>query len=969
LSNCIQNFATMTFPVVKSGSNRQLVVGSIGSETQFLLRGGTKPYPHETRERAIFYSIGNRAVKNAMVAFLLVLIVSWMVLFSRDNGENNNGQYGNMHGVSSSYSSASSSSSSTTSSSQDPEDDASFVLHCDGQPCFSPAKMLVASQPGFPSFWKYGHKGPINATYDNRSLLINGERALFLSGSLHPVRATQLGWNYVLDEAVRNGLNMVTIYIMWAAHQRFQDQPIDWSLPGAIECDPIISRTASCEWDIATAIRAAADRGLFVHIRIGPYVCAEYNYGGIPEWVALGKPDMAMRRPNRQWMEAMEGFVTEVVAYLTKSLLWGHQGGPIIMGQIENELAGNVDPIGEHLLMVHTTSGEFVDREQFQQIQTGRARRSFRNATLQDYADWCGALVARLAPQVIWTMCSGLAANNTILTCNGECSTWWLEQHGENGRIQVDQPPILTEFEGGFQVWGEDPQNPSDYFWGKTARSMARDALKWFARGGTHLNYYMWWGGYNTGRAAAAGIMNKYASDAVVCPSGERREPKFGHFESLHRVMSEIAPTLLTAPTALGQGQEIEHLNKNGDWVVGKSQRIFEYVVDEDDRFQHVVFVENDADTSVVVKIPNHNKNELNRPRLLEMLPHSVTLFVDGLNRFDSASIAPHDMAFERKFQEGFETPLLLDWSVWEEPIRAPLKKAKTRVSVAPIEQTDLNINSGTFSDYAWYETEFSLEKAVSNATLIISTQKANAFTIFIDEVFVGAGDQHFHSEGPIELSVGIGRISKGDHKLFLLSESLGYGNLIGRWGAKTSSKTKGITGDVTLLEYHDGEEPHNTSLVDGRVWKSYPGLHGEALASSGNGVLRKDLSAHLPPGASSPPTWSSALFDTPRYDPSIQKLFLQITNGRGHLWLNGQDLGRYWNLTQAGAPHHYSQEYYFLPDDYLHRDGNLNEIVLFDSFGAPQRETTQIIMSWIEPAAEDDTYFLDEIDFPSACL
>ena len=68
-------------------------------------------------------------------------------------------------------------------------------------------------------------------------------------------------------------------------------------------------------------------------------------------------------------------------------------------------------------------------------------------------------------------MCNGLSAENTILTCNAISEgVDFLERHGFNGRVQIDQPAMLTEFEGGFQIWGEDPHNPSDYFWGVSCK-------------------------------------------------------------------------------------------------------------------------------------------------------------------------------------------------------------------------------------------------------------------------------------------------------------------------------------------------------------------------------------------------------------------------------------------------------------------------------------------------------------------
>eukprot|EP00547_Thalassionema_nitzschioides_P012062 CAMPEP_0194263620 /NCGR_PEP_ID=MMETSP0158-20130606/47155_1 /TAXON_ID=33649 /ORGANISM="Thalassionema nitzschioides, Strain L26-B" /LENGTH=366 /DNA_ID=CAMNT_0039003815 /DNA_START=796 /DNA_END=1892 /DNA_ORIENTATION=- len=297
---------------------------------------------------------------------------------------------------------------------------------------------------------------------------------------------------------------------------------------------------------------------------------------------------MSMRRPNLDWMKAMEAYLEEVIQYLTKEQLWAHQGGPIIMGQVENELGDEKDLEVNHVKKDGT--------------------RSYSNATMQDYANWCGETAARFAPQVLWTMCNGLTAPNAINTCNGyggvSCSEDWLASHGQNGRIQVDQPALWTENEGGFQVWGEEPSH-SSYFWGRTARNFARDSLKWFARGGTHLNYYMWWGGYNRYRSAAFGIMNIYASDAILCSSGQRRQPKYDHLQALHQTIISLAPMLLDSSSALFQNQTVFIIGKNGKWEIGPKQQYFVYVTEENIYHKYpshaeIAFVENDSDTSIV---------------------------------------------------------------------------------------------------------------------------------------------------------------------------------------------------------------------------------------------------------------------------------------------------------------------------------------------------------------------------------
>jgi hypothetical protein len=130
--------------------------------------------------------------------------------------------------------------------------------------------------------------------------------------------------------------------------------------------------------------------------------------------------------------------------------------------------------------------------------------------------------------------------------------------------------------------------------------------------------------------------------------------------------------------------------------------------------------------------------------------------------------------------------------------------------------------------------------------------------------------------------------------------------------------------------------------------------------------VSRIDLNKNLDPAASSTsPKWSSALFDTPLYEPSYQGLFLKLNTGRGHLYLNGRDLGRYWNITKGGT-NNYSQEYYFLPEDYVHADGRLNELVLFNPFPG-SHISAKLLLSWI--GSSDSANFKDQVDFPLACL
>ena len=437
-------------------------------------------------------------------------------------------------------------------------------------------------------------------------------------------------------------------------------------------------------------------------------------------------------------------------------------------------------------------------------------------------------------------------------------------------------------------------------------------------------------------------------------------------------MIASIASTLLTAETALGNEKPVEVMSKEKEWVIGSEQRMFEYFVNQKETgstvpvrsksFKQVTFVENDASEEVVIRIPNINE-KAKKYQQYSLAPTSAILVVDGVLEFDSAIIDPKSMSFKREFADSSSIPALLSWSSWPERIGAEKGDPMTSIDTVPFEQTKLNVESSVWSDYAWYETSLTLEgNNMKDATLFIESQRSNGLLVFVDDSFVGSAEDHSHIfEGNLTIAVKIGHLPIGQHKLSILSESMGYSNLIGRFSnSQTGPKLKGISGDVLLS---GGEGMKNVSLVDGREWRSFPGLHGERDFYEAN---TRRMASEYPSQQNA--IWTSFLFQSPEFDPTFQSLFLEITTGRGHFWLNGKDLGRFWNITQ-GETDKYSQQYYFLPIDYLRTDGYLNEVVVFNAIGSESllQNTTKLVLSWISPSGEPN--FSDEVGYPLACI
>jgi len=248
----------------------------------------------------------------------------------------------------------------------------------------------------------------------------------------------------------------------------------------------------------------------------------------------------------------------------------------------------------------------------------------------------------------------------------------------------------------------------------------------------------------------------------------------------------------------------------------------------------------------------------------------------------------------------------------------------------------------------------------IINASISIDTQKASAMSVYIDGSFVGSLEDHNHDEGNITFSFGLGSLSPSKYTLSILSENFGYGNEIGRWGYSTKAKTKDLTGRVAISG-NSQTRNWEIDLVDGRVWLSFPGLHDLPFASKLSTVDRRETQLV----SKSPIEWSRASFATPAYNASAASLFLDIPTGRGHIWLNGHDLGMYWNITR-GDTTDYSQRYYLLPFDYLYVNGTLNELLLFNTLGGGH-SSTRLVLSGLK---RDETSILDDVvDFPSACI
>ena len=402
------------------------------------------------------------------------------------------------------------------------------------------------------AFLTFDHmKGaPYAVEYDGRSFAVGGQRTLWLSGSVHPARVPPGEWASTLRQMRRNGLNMVQVYVFWNAHEPSASGAAFSGAPGSTDWDVV---------DLKRFVSIAASEGLFVNLRVGPYVCAEWKFGGLPLWLmnATAYPELALRTNEPTWMRLMGDWFRRVVSHLAEFL--APVGGPIVLTQVENELA--YDAPEEYVRWTGAMAREAVRDALATAVEASETLANVSSLSTGD------------APLIPILMCEGSVAPNAVPACNGPTCAEYLTDPGSRGdmvidaddaerepkRVLVDFPGVWTENEGGYQTWGGSPTEPAAYFWGRGADDVAWASMRWFARGGAHMNYYMYVGGNNFGRTGGDAITTAYATDVNVCPDGLPNEPKFSHLGNMHAALREVAPALLGAKPQVGRAVFLPH--------------------------------------------------------------------------------------------------------------------------------------------------------------------------------------------------------------------------------------------------------------------------------------------------------------------------------------------------------------------------------------------------------------------------
>ena len=173
---------------------------------------------------------------------------------------------------------------------------------------------------------------PHTAGVSGDHFVVDGKPFRILSGEMHYTRIPRAYWRDRLAKLKAMGLNTVTTYVFWNAHE---------ATPGHYDF--------SGQNDIAEFLREAQQAGLYVILRPGPYVCAEWELGGYPSWL-LKDRSVVLRSRDPKLMAATDVWFTELGKQIKPLLL--QNGGPILATQVENEY-GSFGDDHEYVERIH----------------------------------------------------------------------------------------------------------------------------------------------------------------------------------------------------------------------------------------------------------------------------------------------------------------------------------------------------------------------------------------------------------------------------------------------------------------------------------------------------------------------------------------------------------------------------------------------------------------------------------------
>jgi len=303
----------------------------------------------------------------------------------------------------------------------------------------------------------------------DKTFLLNDKPFVVKAAEVHYPRIPREYWDQRIKMCKALGMNTLCIYIFWNSHEQ-QEGVFDFTGNN----------------DIRAFVKLAQQNDMYIIVRPGPYVCAEWEMGGLPWWL-LKKKDIRLREQDPYFMERLEIFEKKVGEQLGDLTI--EKGGPIIMVQVENEYGS----YGEDKPYISAVR-DIIRKSGFDKVELFQC-------------DWSSNFTKNGLDDLTWTMNFGTGSNID-------------HEFKRLGELRPNSPKMCSEFwSGWFDKWGGRHET-------RGAEAMV-DGISQMLDRGISFSLYMTHGGTNWGHWAGANSpgfapdVTSYDYDAPINEAGQ----------------------------------------------------------------------------------------------------------------------------------------------------------------------------------------------------------------------------------------------------------------------------------------------------------------------------------------------------------------------------------------------------------------------------------------------------------------
>lgn len=331
----------------------------------------------------------------------------------------------------------------------------------------------------------------------DKTFLLDGNPFLIKAAEMHYTRIPAEYWEHRIQMCKALGMNTICIYAFWNIHEQKEGE---FDFKG--------------KNDIAAFCRLAQKHGMYIMLRPGPYVCSEWEMGGLPWWL-LKKKDIKLRTNDAYFLERTKCFMNEIGKELAD--LQVSRGGNIIMVQVENEYGAYA-----------------TDKEYIANIRDIVKGAGFTDVPLFQ-CDWSSTFQRNGLDDLVWTINFGTGANIDA-------------QFKKLQEARPNAPLMCSEFwSGWFDHWGRKHETRD----AETMVSGIKDMLDrhisfslYMTHGGTTFGH---WGGANS--PAYSAMCSSYDYDAPISEAGWAT-PKYYKLREMLMQYADSAQVILDVPAA-----------------------------------------------------------------------------------------------------------------------------------------------------------------------------------------------------------------------------------------------------------------------------------------------------------------------------------------------------------------------------------------------------------------------------------